>query len=486
LLFSFYIIILLEYYVTKYGMINLPYGPTRILAMADFLLVPLVALGFWTLTAVLRRRVNTASSDMRSLSRRAHLKGSPRLIGLILVALFLSLQATSVLYQAYPLNEIVKVQPSAYELEAIYFIDQTSPERYVVLCEPGFSSLAIGFLGADYGYLGGKRGLFGIPEWGYPTAKLYLEMTKNPSIGILQEAIEFADADLGYFVISVRNPDFNEIAERAFDIFPGYETFGSDQLYVFWYPLPIYEKEGSPVTVIFDDGTGGQQNVTTMFSYMTESETNATLTLSGHTSYLMQNFPQHWTFRELRINGKASRLDDTSDINSFVYASGLQPNDQVTLRWVFNAHYTEVGWKEDSFRGRVWRQGPYVSNATPTITSDGNILTISYSFVSGTYQYYYYSTMVDLSTNDYPYILMRWRSDQPVAVSAVYFETGISKEIIPLGSASTEWSSIVVGLPPNAFVRNVMVGFNNARSQGLSETAEIQIDYILFSAKSTP
>jgi hypothetical protein len=94
--------------------------------------------------------------------------------------------------------------------------------------------------------------------------------------------------------------------------------------------------------------------------------------------------------------------------------------------------------------------------------------------------------MVDLSTNDYPYILMRWRSDQPVAVSAVYFETGISKEIIPLGSASTEWSSIVVGLPPNAFVRNVMVGFNNARSQGLSETAEIQIDYILFSAKSTP
>src|SRR3972149_1805136 len=478
LLFCYYVIILFEYYFTKYGMANLPYGPVRILAMADLLLAPLVALGFWALITSMKRTIRQTTVPPQAFMKLLNVKSRSRFSSLILIGLFLSFQFTAVLYQAYPQNELVKVQPSVYELEAIRYIDSNAPTRYVVLCEPGFASLAIGFLGTDYGYLGGGKGLFGYPEWGYPTVQMYLEMTKNPSIGILKEAMNFTNAEMSFFVISERNPDFDKIVARSLDIFPAYQAFGDDKLYVFWYPLPVFEEDGPSVRVVFDDGLGGEQNVTTKLSYMIESEINSTLTLIGYTSYRVTSFPTHWTFLDLRINSLSSEFDGTSDVNSFIYVRGLQTSDVVTLKWLFNRRYTNVGWKEDSFKGRVWSQGPYYSNITPIITTDGNVLSISFSLTPDSYQYYYHSTSVDLSTTDYPYLLMRWRADQPVAVSAIYFDAGGSYEIIQFGSMSTEWSSIIVTLPPNAFVRTIMVGFNNARNQRLSGPVQMEIDYI--------
>jgi hypothetical protein len=481
LFFIFYVVILFEYYFTKYGMSNVPYGTARILAMSDFLLVPLVAAGFLMLVLSLRRQVSQSMSHVRIGSRL-----NPRVIGLFLVGLFLSVQASAVLYQAYPLNELVPVQPAVYELDAIRFIDSNSPERYVVLCEPGFASLAAGFLGVDYAYAGGDRGVFGIPEWYYPTVQMYVEMTNNPSIGIMQQALDFAKARLSYFVVSVRNPDFSKIVDRALEIFPAYETFGEDQLYVFWYPLPVHQEPGDIVRVVYDDGAGGGQNVSTTFVYMIEAEINSTLTLTGHSSYNVTDFPMHWTFLELTVNNVQARFDGSSDINTFVYVRDLQPTDVLTVKWLFNKNYARVGWKEDSFkRLEKWhRHELYPGTMLPTITSDGNILKMSYSFTPQSYLYYYYSTSVNITTNDYPYLLMRWRSDMPVAVSALYFELGTSYAIVPIGSVSPEWSTISVPLPPNTIIRTIMVGLSNARNQLIQGQATVEVDYIMLVAKT--
>jgi hypothetical protein len=125
----------------------------------------------------------------------------------------------------------------------------------------------------------------------------------------------------------------------------------------------------------------------------------------------------------------------------------------------------------------------------PTITSDGKTLSMSYTFTSGSYWYYYYTTSLSISTSDYPYLLMRWRSDQPVAIATAYFETGGSYAIVPLGSMSSEWSTIVVPLPPDAVINKIMVGLSNAKyapDYAFSNTGTMEIDYILFGARSTP
>lgn len=496
-LFILYVTILSEYYLTNFGMSGLPYGAGRILVMADFLLVPFVSLGFFIMARAFRKRAlwkSRVGSSIDQSFKRSRVSENRGFVGLLLVCLLLSLQTTVALDQAYPHSEIVDVQGTAYEVEAIQFIDSNSRERYVVMCHPSFTYLAIGFLGTDYGWAGGERGLFGLPQsqayqggW-YPTIQMYFEMTKNPSLGIMQQALEFADAKLSYFVVSVRDSRFEEAVKRTQEILPVYRVFGDGKLYVFAYPLPLTEEPGSLVRMVYDDGLGGEENVRTTFSYMVESEIHSTLTLTGHTSYNVTEFPLHWNFLELFINGVPSRFDDSSDVNTFVYVKGLQTSDTITIKWHFNRRYPNVGWKEDSFK-RLDEWGThefYKGTMVPTISSDGNVLRMSYAFSSGSYWYYYYAARVNVTTNDYPYLLLRWRSDQRVAVAAVYFEHGGSLEVVPFGSTSPEWSSIVVPLPSGAIVRTVMVGLSNVKDQRFFGVGTLEVDYILFVASAAP
>lgn len=492
-LFVFYVTVMLEYYITRFAMTHLPYGAGRILTMADFVLVPFVALGFFMVAKVFGKLPPLKSrivSSISSFSKSSKISLNRRFIVMILICLFLSFQTAVALYQAYSHDEIVKVQPAFYELEAIQYIESDAPGRYVVLCEPTFAGLAIGFLGIDYGYAGGVRGIFGIPEWWYPTVKMYLDMTQNPSTSILQEAMDFADAEVSYFVVSVRNADFTEIVKRTSLVFSdprAYRVFGeNDELYVFKYPLIVVEEIGSQVKVVFDDGASIDY-INTSLSYMFESEINSTLTLSGFSSYNITEFPKHWTFLDLKVNNVSEKFDDSSDINTFIYVKELDPSDILTVTWLYNRNYPEIGWKEDSFRRSVWRVHElYGGTMVPDILKDGNTLMLSYPFTQGSYWYYYYTTSVNIATNNFPYIIVRWRSNMPVAIVAAYFEGGGSQEIVALGSQSTLWSTTIVELPSNTVVKTIMVGLSNARNQMLSGVGTLEVDFILLSARTTP
>ena len=484
MLFIIYLTLLSEYYLTEFGMTNLPFGAERILTMANFMLVPFVALGFIIIVRIFGK---VASKSTGNLSLSVPLKGfkmglGRSRVGFLVICLFLSLQATSALYQAYPQNELVKVQPSGYELEAIKYINSDAKgSRYVVLGDTTFAGLAIGYLGADYSF-----GTYAQPEWSYPTMVLYVDMTTQPSLSYMQQALDFAGAKVSYFVVSVRNPDFEEVVERTSEVLPVNRVFGEGKLYVFKYPLSVVEELGSSVKVVFDDGSK-TESVPTWLTYMVESEITASLNLSGHVSYNVTEYPPHWTFLNLTVNNESKHFDESSNIDTFIYVKGLEPSDVVEVEWLFNSNYPRVGWKEDSFK-REWHPHPQylgIPGKPPVIANDGNVLSISHSFEPRAIWYYYHVTSVGVSTNDYPYLIIRWRSNLPTAVAYVYFEDESAQEIVSFGSQSVDWGSTVVKLKSDAVVSMVMVGLSNAVNQQLSGVGTLEVDFILICGKAT-
>jgi hypothetical protein len=184
----------------------------------------------------------------------------------------------------------------------------------------------------------------------------------------------------------------------------------------------------------------------------------------------------------------SSRFDNSTDINSFLYASGLESNDILVVKWLFNRNYVEVGWKEDSFIGREWRPHElFGGTIVPDIVKDGNVMSLSYDFTPGKYLYYYHTTSVNVSTDDYPYLIIRWKSPyRPVAVSNVYFETETSYEIVSVGSRSIRWITTIVELPPGEVVKTIMVGLSNVRQQNLEGRGIMEIDFIMLAARAEP
>jgi hypothetical protein len=325
LLFLFYVTILTGYYITAYGMENLPYSPERIIAIGDILSVPLVALGLLMTVVSLRR--------IFSMVRGSHLKDvSARSFGILMICLFLSAQATVALYNAYP-REGEGIQPADYEMEAIYYINATT-EKYVVLCEPGFANLAIGLLGLDYAY-GAAHGTFGYPEWDWWVNQLSWKMVNSPSLELLLEAMQKTSATVGYFVVSRRLPEGYElegIVDRVAGVLPLDQIFGNGKLYVFKYSTQLVTGKGPSVKVTYNEGAFAE-NITTEFSSTFVNEVNYTLTLSGHSSYNITEYPTYWTFLALYINQKLSSFDKSSDINKFIYISRLAPEDMMEVVW---------------------------------------------------------------------------------------------------------------------------------------------------------
>lgn len=486
LLFLFYVTGATIYYVSMYGMINSPV-PRRALPMLDLLLVPFVALGLVVTTSFLE--------DGFSRVKGNPLKKviSPRSLALLIICLFLSFQGTIVLYQAYPRQEITDVQPAAYEIEAIYYIDSTSPGKYIVLCDTNFAALAVGLLGADYAYGVAAPGLYGIPEWSWWTMKLASEMARNPSLSVLESAMFRAHAGICYFVTSVRSSNFEDTVQGTSQVLPVDRVFGNGKLYVFKYVstvIPI-EGNGPNLQVTFEDETSTE--VQTTFNYFVKSKVDYSVKLSGHSNYNITGYPTYWTFHDLKVNDNSEQFDGSSDLNTFIYVAGLDPNDILEVTWRGNDHYPYASWKDDSFKGE-WQDHPYYPTnpsvpISPDIVSDGNVMSLSWNFTTyhGKYQFYYAIKRVNVSTNDYPYIIVRWKSTGPVAVLSVAYSSDEKRgyELVPLGGYSAEWTETIVKLEPNETIAFVTVGMSNLLSGPVYDLADLQtvyVDYVLICA----
>jgi len=492
ILFLFYVAVIVSYYITEYGMRDMSFGAHRILAVADFISIPFVALGLLTTASFLKEGL----SRMKWGSPR---KASPRVVSVLMICLFLASQTLFALYQAHPQDE-PKVQPAVFEIEAIQYIFEKWEEtgRIVVLCDLGFAKLATGLLGTDYHYGANPKGLIGGNE--YWTVEYYDHMCVNPSIQIMEDAMIRANANVSYFVVSVRRYDFVDVVQRVSNVLPVVKSFGNashyddddykypknmGSLYVFRYPYPlppVNEGLGPTVEVIYDDGAS-TDNIETKFRYYYESDVNYTLTLSNHVTYNMTNYPRHWTFLKLTVNGSETQLDESSDVNKFTYLGGLKRSEILDVTWHANNEYPDVVWKEDSFK-TGWSEHPlYPGTVTPEVATDGNILSISGSFDPEKYQYYYHTNRCNINvTSDDQHIIVRWKSTGRVAVVAFAYaeDEEYQHTVVTYSSRSDEWTvTVSEELQQGKKIAYIMVGITNLTSKGISGFQTVYIDHIL-------
>jgi len=481
MLFLFYVILAGNYYISMYGMKNGPI-PERIPLLMVFPLVPFVALGLLVMVNFLR--IGLSRAKAYPLKKAA----TSSSVALLVVCLFVSLMAMSALYQAHPRQEITEVQPAAYEIEAVYFIDSDAAGRYIVICNPGLATVAIGFLGVEYSYGSVSRGMFGVPEWDWWSMQVYSRMLRNPSVSILEEAMARAGTGICYFVISVNDAAYEDVVQRTSAVFPVYKVFGGGKLSVFKYIssiLPI-RGPGPHLKVILDDGSFTQAG--TWYSYLFKSHVTYSIELSGHSSYNITDYPINWTFLSLSVNHVERPFDEKSDVNAFIYISGLDPGDVLDVAWGANDHYPYGGWKDDSFRNGWQTHVYYTGNAnapvSPDIVEDGNTISLSWNFTTyyGKYQYYYYMKNVTVSTDDYQYILVKWKSTGPVAVLAVAYadDPPFQYEIVPYGSDSPDWTVSVMRLDPNKETTYVVIGITNLRTGPNYDMMGLQTLYVDF------
>jgi len=218
-LFLMEVVFLMDYRITKYAMLNVPFSAERIWVYRDLLILPFAAMLGGGLFKEFYRRMQVRS--FRVYRRR--FTG----FGVIVFALVLSLITSgfAVLAATNAYTPKTILNPTPYEVEAIRYIHRTTQEKYVTIADPVFVSIAYGVLGGVYSGYYLRR------------SSLFYEMSSEPSIEALAWAMAETGSSVAYFVISIRHGRFfSSAVKSAQEIFETYAVFGDGKLYVFRYP----------------------------------------------------------------------------------------------------------------------------------------------------------------------------------------------------------------------------------------------------------
>jgi hypothetical protein len=229
-------------------------------------------------------------------------------------------------------------------------------------------------------------------------------------------------------------------------------------------------------------------DIQTEYQYFGKSDVMYNARLTGHSSYNITNYPTYWAYVEFTVNGATASPHESSDVNTFVFIEGLEPDDALEVIWQANDHYPNAAWKEDSFKTGWQDATPTLYGSgriSPTISKNGFELAISGNFTPyiGSYAFYYeYATVSNISTSDFPWILVRWMSTGPVASILVKYADGSESQVVPYGSESPDWTQAVVRLVPDREVAYVVVGITNMPEQSVVASQALYVGSIVICA----
>ena len=189
-----------------------------------------------------------------------------------------------------------------------------------------------------------------------------------------------------------------------------------------------------------------------------------------------------WNFQFLK--------EDVARRRTYLLVDGLVP--MVPAQFL-SAEVTQVGWKAEEFSSG-WNLGPHnfkcvnISTDDETITFTGNL----------TMERDIYRLSKDLptklSTNEYPYLVVRYKSSDGVAYFGAW-NGGISIKGSWAHYSRGEWNTVFLRLPQNNMVSRVEIGFDDAiiargggvRGSYASGKQTVSFDYIMLaSAKIVP
>jgi len=213
---------------------------------------------------------------------------------------------------------------------------------------------------------------------------------------------------------------------------------------------------------------------------MVSYETTYKLNLTGSSEYFITDWPSSWSFETITPQPLAASINANSWIN-FTGSAGIR----YTLLWTSNDLYGDVGWKDDSFLSEWDLRHTQGFILDPVIERGGDILSLTGEFGRDVRQVYWLQKGLRLSTDAYPYVIVRWRSTGTCAISWVYYTDGGGDSVVFYGSESAEWTTSVIRLTSGKTVSSVMVGLDDFTSD-TSGQRSASFDYVMFARVTKP
>lgn len=471
LLFS--IVIIIDYRIIKCFMVNVAFGAERMWVFRDLLLIPFAPFVLMEVLNFLSRR------DVERIASRFHPNRDEfrEVASRAVVFLAVSALITSSIYLGYPRGEIVWV--TGYELEAVRYIEATTQERYVVICHKRTSWAG----SAVVGRAGGSSNPRAYYEGAGYLNDLYNEMVEKPSLEYAFAAREINDASVVYVVLqeSRLGTGANATIEMIMDL-PYVESYGIfGDVHVFRIKLPSKRviSGAGPSVYLYNLNT----YVNTTFTLdVATYEAEYTLLLNHSREYKINGWPDHWSFERIAPDPTTRHVD----ANAWINFTGSE-DVEYSVTWTANILYQPVGWKDDSFEeGWNVKLSRWTEEGYPEVSKDGDILTLEGFFEEEAREIYWLVKDVkNVSTNDYPYVLIRWMSTSTCTIAWVYYSDGTGQGILLYGSYTPAWTVSVMKLPEEKTVETLMIGIDDHRHD-TSGVQHVEFDFVILANVTKP
>lgn len=500
-------LVMIDYRVVKLFMTRVPFSPERMWVFRDLLAIPFAAIviiktmNYISRKLAFRKNVSASSKTrhFRSITSRSIFTISFREFAVLAVfILSISSLITSAVYNAYA-HQTHTIWPTVYELEAARYIEATTPrnETYAVLCEA--TTRLAGY--AVVGPQNPRAYYYGAYE-SRQLKTIYNEMISDPSLGPVLEVQQKNDASIVYVIISMFRPPAvgnPTVIEQLTDLpyFELREVFG-ENVYVGGREASTYVFRVRPPRERIVRGTGPQvyiynnrTHVDTTFTLdIVTYEASYVATLVGLPSYKITGWPTHWSFESIAPTPVEKYVDANKWIN-------FTASETVTysVKWTANILYQGVVWKDDSFK-EGWqgvRSSGWNPEQLPQTSTDGDILTMTGIFQENINEGLVLEKGVaNVSTDDYPYVIVKWRSTSTCAIVSVKYDDATLFVLKPTvtyryAQYSADWKVSIVKLPAGKIVKALRIFLDDYPSwTDISGTHSVYYDFIMLSNMTMP
>jgi len=246
-LFLALLMFLAQHRILNLFMTNIPFPGGRLWMFRDFMALPFVAFFAHAIISFLHRKTSIKFKHLQSSLKnysthvdakklRTYASASILLIVYLSAFVLISGWITVSIHRAYP--HYGPMQTTTYELEAAQYIDQTTEERYTVICDQWFIYAAEMLVGVY-----NPNAYYFTPSDPKGVA-LFLEMKKEPTEATMIKAMQYNNASVTYFVIEKPrlgigqyNLTKSQALQNGLQIYPGgiFYYQEKEKLCIFYY-----------------------------------------------------------------------------------------------------------------------------------------------------------------------------------------------------------------------------------------------------------
>jgi hypothetical protein len=316
-------------------------------------------------------------------------------------------------------------------------------------------------------------------RWDYGWLQELFDEAREGSVAALIEASEVNNALVVFFVINkLRFEDADIVIERLLER-EGSTIYGIfEDVYILRYvppPQRFVAGIGPSVYIYSHQQYVNTSSVLDVLTY----QADYTIELIGSNNYSVTDWPSYWSFESITPEPTTKSID----ANIWINFTGDE-NVRYEVSWTANEQYRLVGWGDDSF-ATGWtprKSGGFTE--PPAIERDGDILTITGNFRQGVRDYYWIWKPLNVSTNLYRYVLLKWWSTSTCAVAWVYYSDGSGESILPYGSYSADWTTTIVELTEGKTINYLMVGLDDYARADVQGLHSAYFDFLLLANRT--